>query len=100
MAGLYMGTKGKYVVNLNRPAGYGDWKMALHYYLFTPDGYVYRSYDAPPVPGKNDPGNSGRFTVKDGKLYLRMGPQRAEVVSAAPPQGGRLTIDSILYVRQ
>jgi hypothetical protein len=83
MAGLYRGTK-----------------VSPHFYLFTPDGYVYRSYDAPPVPGRNDPENSGRFAVKDGKLHLRMGPQQKETISAAPPQGGRLTLDTVLYVRQ
>jgi len=35
IAGLYMGTKSKYVVNLNRAAGYGSQVMALHYCLDT-----------------------------------------------------------------
>src|SRR5262249_33551160 len=71
VAGLYMGTKPKYMVNLNRPVGYGSQVVALHYYLFSVDGRVYRAYDDIQIPGgdirkfdfdaakRADPVNSG-----------------------------------------
>ncbi len=113
IAGLYMGTKSKYVVDLNRPAGYGSHVMALHYYLFSADGRVYRAYDDIRVPGgdigrfdfeaarRADPVNSGRYAVQGNELHLRMGDgQPPETIVIANPRGGRLTINSVLYVRQ
>jgi hypothetical protein len=113
VAGLYMGYKAKYMPNLNRGVGYGDSKMSLHYYLFSADGRVYRAYDQLAVPGgdpsrfdfdaaqRNDPGNSGRYTVKDGKLYIQLGPaEQPETITAAAPQGKQLRINDILYTRQ
>ncbi len=45
VAGLYMGTKSKFMVNLNGPVGSGTFVQALHFYLFSADGRVYRAYD-------------------------------------------------------
>jgi hypothetical protein len=113
IAGLYMGTKPKYIVNLNRPAGYGSHVMALHYYLFSADGRVYRAYDEIVVPAggiggfdfeaarRADPVNSGRYAVQGNQLHIQMGegPQ-LETIAAAKPQEGRVTINTVLYVRQ
>jgi hypothetical protein len=112
IAGLYMGPKPKYIVNLNRPAGYGSHVMALHYYLFSADGRVYRAYDEIPAPGgdigrfdfdaakRADPVNSGRYAVQGNQLRIQMGDQPAETIATAKPQSGRLTIDTVLYIRQ
>jgi hypothetical protein len=113
IAGLYMGTKPKYVVNLNRPAGYGSHVMALHYYLLSADGRVYRAYDEIPAPEgdigrfdfdaakRADPVNSGRYAVQGNQLHIQMGDgQPAETIATAKPQSGRLTIDTVLYIRQ
>ncbi|MBI3528139.1 MAG: hypothetical protein HY067_09225 [Betaproteobacteria bacterium] len=112
IAGLYMGTKPKYVVDLNRPVGYGKHVPALHYYLFSADGRVYRAYDTLTVPGgevsrfdfdaaqRDDPVNSGRYTVKGNQLYIKMGDQPPEMITTAAPQGNRITIDTVLYIRQ
>ncbi|MGH8579831.1 MAG: hypothetical protein ACREVK_06835 [Gammaproteobacteria bacterium] len=112
VAGLYMGTKSKYVVDRNRPVGYGSHVLALHYYLFSADGRVYRAYDELSVPGgdinrfdfdapqRSDPGNSGRYTVKGDELHIQMGGQPPETITTAAPQGNRVTIDTVIYVRQ
>jgi hypothetical protein len=109
VAGLYMGFKAKYMPNLNRGVGYGDWKMSVHYYLFSADGRVYRAYDQIAdasrfdfdAAQRADPGNSGRYTVKDGKLYLQIGPpEKPENITTTVPQGGRVNISEILYTRK
>ncbi len=111
-AGLYMGSKPKYVVDLNRPVGYGRYVAAFHYYLLSASGRVYRAYDNLAVPGgdpdrfdfdaaeRADPGNSGRYTVKGNQLIIRIGGQPPETMTVAAPQGNRVTIDSVLYIRQ
>lgn len=111
-AGLYMGTKPKYVVNLNRGVGYGNHVVAPHYYLLSANGRVYRAYDQVEAPGgdvrkfdfdaaqRADPVNSGRYTIKGRQLHMQMGGQPPEVISVPAPQGGRLTIDTVLYRRQ
>src|SRR5947207_2863519 len=101
MAGLYMGTKPKYVVNLNRPVGYSSWVTALHYYLFFAVGRVYRAYNQLSMPGGDvgrfdfnaaqriDPVNSGRCTVTGNQLRIQMGanhPRRRQGSSERAPQ--------------
>jgi hypothetical protein len=112
VAGLYMGTKPKYVVDLNRPVGYGSQVPALHYYLFSADGRAYRAYDDLPLPGgdasrfdfdaaqRADPVNSGRYTITGGKMFIQMGGQPVETITTAAPVGGRMTINTVVYVRQ
>ncbi|HVY08102.1 MAG TPA: hypothetical protein VHB46_19160 [Burkholderiales bacterium] len=112
IAGLYMGTKPKYVVDLNRPVGYGHHVPALHFYLFSADGRVYRAYDMLNVAGgdparfdfeaarRSDPVNSGRYAVKGSSMTLRMGEQLSEIITVPALQGGRVTIETVIYVRQ
>jgi len=109
VAGLYMGSKPKYVVDLNRPAGYGRQVAALHYYLFSADGNVYRAYDDLKVPDGDparfdfaaarsaDPGNSGRYTVAGDRLHMTIG---GETITAGIPKGSNVTINTVLYVKQ
>ena len=113
VAGLYMGRTYKNVVDLNRPVGYGyNVVPALQFYLFSADGRVYRAYDELSVPGgditrfdfdaaqRADPVNSGRYTLKGNQLHIQMGGQPPETITAAAPQGNRVTINTVLYVRQ
>jgi hypothetical protein len=112
VAGLYTGSKLKYLVDLNRPVGYGRYVAAFHYYLFSASGRVYRAYDNLPVPGgdpdrfdfdaaeRADPRNSGRYTVKGNQLIIRIGEQPPETITVAAPQDNRVTIDSVLYIRK
>jgi hypothetical protein len=113
VAGLYQGTKAKYMVNLNAPVGYGSQVMAPHYYLFSADGRVHRAYDGINVPGgdvrrfdfdaaqRADPVNSGRYAIRGNELYIRMGEgQTPEIITVPKPQGGRVTINTREYTKQ
>ena len=107
-AGLYRGIKQKFMPGLTFQASY--YKTALHFYLFSRTGQAYRAYDEVRVPSgeinrfdfdfaqRSDPPNSGRYTVKDGKLYIKMGHYPAIVTDA--PKDNTVTIESVTYTRQ
>lgn len=108
IAGLYQGTKPKFMTGLTFQPSY--FIPALHFYLFSPTGRVYRAYDEIRAPGgdirrfdfdaaqRSDPANSGRYTIKNGKLYIKMGDE--PMISTAAPGGNAVTIESVAYVRQ
>jgi hypothetical protein len=111
VAGLYMGMKRKYMAGLYGISG-GHFETALHYYLFSADGHVYRHYDRLDVPAgdpssfdfdtaaRNDPVNSGRYTIDGGQLYIQMQGQTPESIRADLAHDGRVMIDSVVYTRQ
>jgi hypothetical protein len=112
-AGMYMGSKGKYVVNFNRAAGFGDIKLALHYYLFTPDGRVHCCYDFPPGgpdhdwkgfdfdrARREDPQNTGRYTLKGDQLFIQMANTPSELIVGTIQDSERLEIETVKYARQ
>jgi hypothetical protein len=92
--------------------GYASYQNALHFYLFSADGRVYRAYDQLQVPGgaiprfdfdaaeRRDPMNSGRYTVDNGKLVIRMRGSPPETIATAAPRGGKVTINTVTYERQ
>lgn len=112
IAGLYMGFKAKYMATMYNVIGSGYYTQALHYYLFSPNGRVYRAYDKLPVPGGNaalfdfdaaerrDPDNSGRYTVAGANLIIQIGGAAPEQIVAPVPQNGTLTINGVPYKRQ
>jgi hypothetical protein len=112
IAGLYMGFKAKYMATMVNVTGSGYYTQALHYYLFSPSGRVYRAYDSLPVPGGNpaqfdfdaaqrrDPDNSGRYTVDGGNLVIQIGSASPETIIAPVPKDGTLTLYSVPYKRQ
>jgi hypothetical protein len=112
VAGLYMGFRSKYVADLVRGPAYGRWVNAVHYYLFSADGRVYRAYDELTVPGNDparfdfasaqraDPANSGRYTVRGDSLLVRIGTAPPETFAARLPSGGTLVIGTVRYERQ
>ena len=112
VAGLYVGMKSKYMATMVNIIGSGYWTPALHYYLFSADGRVYRAYDRLDVPGgaiaafdfdraeRADPVSSGRYTVAGDKLLIQMEGNQPETIVADVPQGGSLTINSTVYNRQ
>jgi len=109
VAGLYQGMAMKVTVNTIGGGLYN--KPALHYYLFSADGRVYRRYDFPPVAATNiasfdfdaaeqvDRSDSGRYTIDNGRLIIRMQDQLPDIVTD-PPKNGVLTINSVAYQRQ
>ncbi len=113
IAGLYMARTLKDAVDLTRSVGYNMTRVpALHFYLFSEDGRVYRAYDELPVPGgdprqfdfdaaeRADPVNSGRYAVRGRQLVIEFQGQPPETIVAAVPRGGRLKIGTTGYQRQ
>src|SRR3954465_4908214 len=112
VAGLYMGMKPKYSASMQNVVGYASYQNALHFYLFSADGRVYRAYDRLEVPRgaisrfdfdaaeRRDPMNSGRYTVDNGKLIIKMHGSPQETIAADAPRGGKVTINTITYERQ
>jgi len=106
IAGLYMGMKPKFM------ALTGSNTTALHYYLLSADGRIFRAYDKVNLPGGNiamfdfdsaqraDPMNVGRYTVDGGKLIIEMETTNRETIVTDVPQGGVLSIYSVAYRRQ
>jgi len=71
---------------------------------------VYCAYDEIRAPGgdinrfdfdvaqRSDPVNSGRYTIMDDKLYIKMG--RDPAIVTAAPKNNTVTIQSVTYTRQ
>jgi len=109
VTGLYQGMAMKVTVNTIGGGLYN--KPALHYYLFSADGHVYRRYDYPPVVAANvalfdfdaaeqsDRSNSGRYTIDSGRLIIRM-QDLLLLMIRQPPRDGVLKINSVTYQRQ
>lgn len=112
VAGLYMGMKPKYMATMVNVVGSGYYQNALHFYLFSANGRVYRAYDKLDVPGgvisrfdfdaaeRNDPMNSGRYTVDGGKLIITMHGQSSETIVTDAPRDGAVTINAVAYKRK
>ncbi len=110
IAGLYRGIKPKYMAGLIGSPSY--YINALHFYLFSADGRVYCHYDQLDVPGgniawfdfdaaeRNDPPNSGRYTVDGGRLIIRTGGNAPQTIVTDVPRDGSVTINSYVYQRQ
>jgi hypothetical protein len=112
MAGLYMGFRPRYTATMSNVTGHSSYEPAVHYYLFSADGRVYRAYDKLEVPGgdiarfnfdaaeRSDPDNSGRYTVDGGKLFIQMGHGQQESIVVPVSTNGSLTINTVVYTRQ
>ena len=113
IAGLYMGFTRKYMTDLQRGPAYGYYANAVQYYLFSAAGRVYRHYDELKVPGKDparfdftaagreDPVNSGRYTIKGDSVFVRLGPaEHPERFALRVPRGNAISIGSVSYTRQ
>ena len=110
VAGLYMGMKPKYMATMYNVIGSGYYQNALHFYLFSEDGRVYRAYDKLQVPSgarfdfdaaqRSDPMNSGRYTVDGAKLIIKMNRENPETIVTDAPKGGVVTINTVTYKRK
>jgi hypothetical protein len=113
LAGLYQGIAQKYMTNLQLGAGYGYYKTALLFYLFSADGRVYRHYDALAVPGNNpanfnwsaaqmsDPPNFGHYVINGDSVYVKFGnAQHSTTLVAHLPAGNGMFIDGVTYTRK
>ena len=113
IAGLYMGFTRKYMTDLQRGPAYGYYANAVQYYLFSADGRVYRHYDELKVPGRDparfdfaaaereDPVNSGRYTIRGDSVFVRLGPaERPERFALRVPTQKSISIGAVSYTRQ
>jgi hypothetical protein len=109
IAGLYMGSRMRYMADLQRGSAFGRTVAALHFYLLSADGWVYRFYDVPAGDLKQfdfirasqeDPENTGRYSVERGSLTLSMGGPEPQTITLPMPHGGRVEIEGIVYNRQ
>lgn len=111
-AGVYMGMKGHYVVDLNRPVGSGSWQTAPHFYLFSANSRVYRGFNLLVTTSsdvgrfdfdeaqRTDPESSGRYAVQGDQLVMQFGgPQPERITTMIRPGASTLTIDSVIYER-
>jgi hypothetical protein len=114
LAGLYVGTKPKFVsaIGTGVGAGSGGFVQALHLYLLSEDSRVYRAYDDIRAPGGDirrfdfdaaeqaDPVNSGRYVIRGDQLMITMGERRDETIVVPLRRPGQLTIGTVDYTRR
>jgi len=114
LAGLYVGTKPKFIsaIGPGVGAGSGGFVPALHMYLLSENGRVYRAYDDIRAPGGDvrrfdfdaaeqaDPVNSGHFVVQGDQLILTLGERREEKLVVPLRQPGHLMIETVDYTRR
>jgi hypothetical protein len=112
IAGLYQGFKAKYMATMINVTGSGYYTQALHFYLFSANGRVYRAYDRLDVPGGDparfdfdaaqarDPINSGSYTIDGGNLVMRFGGASPQTIVTPAPKGGTFTVYSVPYTRK
>jgi hypothetical protein len=108
-----MGIKPKYMASMNNIIGStGYYTNALHYLFFSADGRVHCAYDRLEIPDgslarfdfdaaeRNDPTNSGRYTVDGDKLIIWLGGNAPQTIVTDVPRGRTLSINTVLYERQ
>jgi hypothetical protein len=111
LSGIFMGYNPKLTVNLNGPVGSGTFPPAPYFYLLSPDGRAYRTFDIQMVPKGNptkfdyasatrtDPDNSGRFAVRGNQLIMRFGRGGADTLTATMSSEDMLTTYGVTYSR-
>jgi hypothetical protein len=109
LAGLFGGVKAKYMaIGL---VDYTSHIQALHFFLFSADGRVFRCYDTPPAGGdwrrfdfdtseRQDPGNTGRYAVRGNELYIKWGGPNSDEITTTVTDPNTLLMDSVTYTRK
>ena len=109
IAGLYLGSRMRYMADLQRGSAYGRTVTVLHFYLLSADGWVYRFYDVPSgdltrfdfaSAADEDPENAGRYGVDGGSLRLVMGGPQPQTLTVPLPRAGRLEVEGVVYLKQ
>jgi hypothetical protein len=112
VAGVYMGYKQKFQVNLWGGVGSGTFTPAPHFFLLSADGRAYRTFDPLKLPAngpagfdfataaREDPENTGRFSVQGTQLLIQFGGPGAEMIRTAVSPGGGFTASGVAYSRQ
>lgn len=112
IAGVFAGITTRMMSDLQRGPGYFTNQPALHYYIFSPNGQFYRTFEAPELPGgdvtrfdyraaaRADPDNSGTYTVVGNSITLRTGGSQPESITGRIIDQRSLSIKLITYDRQ
>ena len=94
VAGLFLAFKSQFQPNVLGGVGSGSWQMGTEYYLFSENGRVHRGRKLPNAPGgdlrrfnydaaqRDDPANSGRYTVHGEQVIIRLGNSPFETITA------------------
>jgi hypothetical protein len=110
-AGIFMGYKPKYTVNLNGPTWSGTYPPAPFFYIFSSDGRAYKTFDATKVPQGGpemfnygaaatvDPLNLGSFSVQGNQIVMRFG-RGSETVTGVMTSKDSFVIYGVTYSRQ
>jgi hypothetical protein len=112
-AGVYMGNKQQFRPNLWGGVGSGTFTPSLHFYLFSADGRVYRTFDVLKIPqngpigfdfaaaARSDPDNSGQFAIQGDQLLMQFGQGGGtETIRTPVSRTGGFTASGVTYERQ
>jgi hypothetical protein len=112
IAGVFAGVTTRMMSDLTRGPGYFTREPALQYYIFSPNGRLYRTFQAPDLPGGDvtrfdyraaavaDPDNSGTYTLDGNTITIRLGGRTPESLTGKMVGANSLLIKLITYERQ
>jgi hypothetical protein len=112
IAGVFAGITTRMMSDLTRGPGYFTKEPALQYYIFSPNGQLYRTFKAPDLPGGDatrfdyrgaavaDPDNSGTYTLDGNTITIRTGGRTPESITGRITGPNSLLIKMITYDRQ
>jgi hypothetical protein len=112
IAGVFAGITKRRMSDLIRGPGSFNQVTALHYYVFSPNGQVYRTFEQPKPPGgdvtrfdyraaaRADPDNSGTYTVDGNRIIIRTGGGQPESITGTILDPNSLSINLITYHRE
>ena len=112
IAGVFAGVTTRMMSDLTRGPGYFTREPALQYYIFSPNGQLYRTFQAPDLPGgdvtrfdyqgaaRADPDNSGSYTLDGNNITIRTGGRTPESITGKVIDANSLLIKLITYNRE
>jgi len=111
IAGVFAGITTRVMSDLMRGPGYFNRVAALHYYIFSPNGSWYRTFEQPSLPGgdvsrfdfrgaaRTDPDNAGTYTVDGTRITIRTGGPPPETFTATILNPNSISIKLVTYNR-
>ena len=111
VAGLWLANKSQFQPNILGGVGSGSFQMGTEFYLLSAGGRAYRGRKLPKAPGgdlqrfdynaaqRDDPQNSGSYSVRGNQVIIRLGPPPGETVTANRMAPDVLSIYDIPFKR-